>query len=726
MIHLSKPFAALGICGALCSVPASSAVASQVTFNGHVVHVSTTGNDITGNGSATAPYYSINRAVGQGLADTSMSDTLFVLIEHGEYIMQEPLSILSPSKRPIVIRSTGKEKPRLMGGVRITGWQRCKNGMYKAYVPEVARFGFGFEQFYVNGHRATLARTPNDKWYFVKGSHEQPFVKGIRNASFAMQRIDFKTEDWATLANIPKKDLANLKFRFYHKWDITTKRPHDIEKDSACIYTAGQGMKPWNPIGRNTRYYMYDYMAALDAPGEWYLDREHATIYYMPREGEDMQEALCIAPALEHWVVLRGRPGQPVKNVTFKNISFQYSAYAVPSMGEEPEQAAASSKAAMQFDFADSIVLNDCEMMHTGTYAVWLGQECHGNSIVHCYLADLGAGGIKVGEPYFRTSMDNVTGHNLIDNNIITSTGHELPCGVGIAMLHTADNTITHNEISDLLYSGISVGWVWGYNQWPAVWTNTINEDGQMIPMQKKLVSPSVRNIVMYNHIHHIGWGELSDMGAVYTLGESHGTRISNNVIHDVYSYDYGGWGLYTDEGSTGVEMSNNLVYRCKSGGFHQHYGKDNRIENNILAMATSNQLQCTRAEGHRSFTFRHNIVLTNGEQLFRGSWGTADIATDHNLYWDMSGKQDFCGKDFKTWKKEKEPHSVYADPGMKSPLEGDFSFLSRSAARKVGYKPVDFSKVGVYGDDAWIEKARLPQERQDEFTRLVKALTSK
>lgn len=87
-----------------------------------------------------------------------------------------------------------------------------------------------------------------------------------------------------------------------------------------------------------------------------------------------------------------------------------------------------------------------------------------------------------------------------------------------------------------------------------------------------------------------------------------------NNVTHDVYTYDYGGWGLYTDEGSTDVEMNYNLVYHYKSGAFHQHYGKNNKITNNILALAYTNLLQCTRAENHLSFTFKHNLMLTDEE----------------------------------------------------------------------------------------------------------------
>lgn len=455
-------------------------------------------------------------------------------------------------------------------------------------------------------------------------------------------------------------------------------------------------MKPWNPIQQGSRYFMYDYKAALDCAGEWFLDRATGYIYYMPREGENMQTARCVAPVLRQWINLSGTSGHSLQNWTFKHLSFQYSSYLMPEEGEEPEQAAASAEAAVQLDFAEGITFSDCEFLHTGSYAVWLKQACHKNRIEHCYIADLGAGGIKIGEPVLPSADSLVTSGNCIENNIVTSAGHDLPCGVGIALFHTANNTVTHNEISDLLYSGVSVGGVWGYGY-----------------------SPATGNKITYNHIHHIGWGELSDMGAVYTLGISPGTCVSYNVIHDVYSYDYGGWGLYTDEGSTGVEMSHNLVYRCKSGGFHQHYGKDNRITNNILALGYTNQLQCTRAEEHLSFVFRNNIVLTNGEQLFRNNWATAKIEADYNLYWNLSGTLDFNGKTFKQWKKEKEPHSVMHNPLFKSPQTGDFSFRSLSAVKKIGFEPFNYSKAGVYGEEAWLRKARLPQEREKEFERL-------
>ena len=379
-------------------------------------------------------------------------------------------------------------------------------------------------------------------------------------------------------------------------------------------------------------------------------------------------------------------------------------------------QAAAFTKAALSFDFSEYISLINCEIGHTGTYAVWFRQECHNNKVEHCYLADLGAGGIKIGEPYFRSDNRKVTSHNVIHNNIITHVGRELPSGIGVAIFHSSNNQVTHNEISDLYYSGVSVGWVWGYNDSPDLWTHHLNARGEAEFYQAKLKSPAVGNIISYNHIHHIGWGELSDMGAVYTLGESEGTKVTNNVIHDVLSYDYGGWGLYTDEGSTGVEMSNNLVYRCKSGGFHQHYGKNNKIENNIFAFGHYYQAQYTRAESHLSFHFKHNIILQEQGETLAGAWEIGLLDIDSNLYWHLNGEPKFGKYTFKEWKKLKEPHSVYANPLFKASLSDDYTFLSTKAVRKIGFKPFDYSKAGVYGEKDWVEKARLNQQTLDEF----------
>lgn len=666
------------------------------------IYVSSVGSDLRGDGTERAPFCTLNRAV-QGQLSQTGSDTLFVLVASGDYYMKQPFSIQAPSSRPIVIKSQGNEKPRFLGGIQITGWEKEKEGVYRAYIPEVIQYGFEFEQFYVNGKRAVLARTPNREWFFVKNSNQYPFAKTSTAAlaDYAVQRFDFYPEDWTSLSGLSKEDLANMKFRFYHKWDITRKSPEYVVTDSACVYMEGGGMKPWNPIQKGSRYFMYDYKAALDSVGEWYLDRESGYIYYMPVEGEVMEDAFCVVPILHQWIDIQGKQSAPVRNLKFENLSFQYASYMIPKEGEEPTQAAANTEAAVELDYVEHVTFANCEFLHTGAYAIWIGEECHNNAVRHCYIADLGAGGIKVGRPVWDASKNTVTSGNIIDNNIITSAGHEQPCGVGVALFHTADNQVTHNEISDILYSGVSVGWTWGYN-----------EDGKR--------SPAVRNIVQYNHIHHIGWGELSDMGAVYTLGESPGTDVSYNVIHDVYSYDYGGWGLYTDEGSTDVVMSNNLVYRCKSGGFHQHYGKNNRIKNNILALAYTHQLQCTRAEKHRSFTFQHNIVLIDNEDLFKRNWEKADINADYNLYWSLSGKMDFCEKTFKEWKKEKEPHSIWKDPKFMDPREGDFRLQTSSAVKKIGFKPFDYSKAGVYGESEWKQKARLSTQRENEFKRIV------
>src|SRR4029079_3344744 len=183
-------------------------------------------------------------------------------------------------------------------------------------------------------------------------------------------------------------------------------------------------------------------------------------------------------------------------------------------------------------------------------------------------------------------------------DNSIRALGRVYSPAIGVLILQSANNRVVHNEISDLYYTAVSICWTWGYR-----------------------ASPCSNNIVEFNHMHHIGQDMLSDMGAVYTLGIQRGTVIRNNLIHDVSAFTYGGWGLYPDEGSTDIVWENNVVYRCKSAGLHQHYGRDNIIRNNIFAFNREHQLMRTREEAHLSFIFTNNIVLYNSGALLGSNW---------------------------------------------------------------------------------------------------------
>jgi hypothetical protein len=175
-------------------------------------------------------------------------------------------------------------------------------------------------------------------------------------------------------------------------------------------------------------------------------------------------------------------------------------------------------------------------------------------------------------------------------------------------------------------------------------------------------------------NIHHIGRGVLSDMGGVYTLGVSTGTSVSNNVIHDVDSYDRygrGGWGLYNDEGSTSIRLENNLVYNTATGGYHQHYGRENLVQNNIFALARDGQIQRSRAERHISFTFEHNIVYWKDGPLLAGTWSDQNFRMDHNLYFNARGQAvSFGGQSLPRWREAtgQDQHSQIADPMFVNP----------------------------------------------------------
>jgi hypothetical protein len=189
----------------------------------------------------------------------------------------------------------------------------------------------------------------------------------------------------------------------------------------------------------------------------------------------------------------------------------------------------------------------------------------------------------------------------------------------------------------------------------------------------------------------------LSDMGGIYTLGPSPGTIIRNNLFHDIRAYNYGGWGIYNDEGSTGILVENNIVYNTTHGGYHQHYGKENIIRNNIFAFGKAAQVVRSREEDHLSFTFEHNLVYFSEGPLLGTTWSNGHFKLDNNCYYRTDGKPiDFAGSTFEQWQaKGQDAHSIVADPLFESASGGDFTLKPGSPAFRIGFKPIDTSHNG-------------------------------
>ena len=191
-------------------------------------------------------------------------------------------------------------------------------------------------------------------------------------------------------------------------------------------------------------------------------------------------------------------------------------------------------------------------------------------------------------------------------------------------------------------------------------------------------------------------------MGGIYTLGKQPGTTIRNNLWHDIAATRYGGWGIYFDEGSSGILAENNVVYRTTHGGFHQHYGETNVVRNNVFAFARDHQIQRTRPEPHQSFSFVTNIVYFDSGVVLTGDWSDdAHYQMDWNVYFDArpDAKPDQLGLGPCTWEKWLERghdrHSLVADPLFVAPQRNDFQLQPNSPAFKLGFRPIDLSHVG-------------------------------
>ena len=660
------------------------------------LHVSPAGNDANP-GTESRPFATPQRArdaIRQLKQAGPLDAPVTVVLHGGTYQLTGPM-VLEPQDSgteaaPITYAAAPGEHPTLSGGRRITGWKKASDTLWMTELPEVKAGQWRFRQLFVNGQSRPRARTPNEGFLrvagFPDGGHEVPYHTDCRRFEFKPGDLD---PSWT--------NLQDVEVIVYHFWTDSHLPIQSIDAATHIVTFANKAGKVFTDdfTANGARYIVENVFEALDQPGEWYLNRHTGVLYYMPKPGEDMSTAEVIAPQVPAFLSIRGNPTQRqfVEFITFQDLTFEYTYFELPPGNSNDQQGSAGVTAAVTLTGARQCSFEKCEFVNLGTWAIEVGKGCTDNVFSGNEIHYVAAGGFRVNGGTERDHPLDRTANNVIADNHLHHYGEVYPSAVGILLMNAEGSTVEHNHIHHGWYTGISVGWVWGYGR-------SISRD----------------NRIEFNHIHDLGQGLLSDMGGIYTLGVSPGTVIRNNLIHDVESNQYGGWGIYHDEGSTHLLVENNVVYNTKFAAFNIHYAKEVTVRNNVFALGRLEQLSRGRVEPHKSVFFEGNIVYWKAGGLLAGNWKdepytfhfnpsaadsqvTSTFEFDWNLYFNPALKLEqvtFAGGTWADWQKRgKDVHSLYADPLFVDAYHFDFQLKPESPALAMGFRPIDVNTVG-------------------------------
>ncbi len=622
-----------------------------------------------------------------------------VMMRGGVYPQTEPVVFTvedSGTKAcPITYQAYPGERPVISGGQVIGGWEcddseqsrtRCDGKLWRASVPTAKADGrWRFNQLFVNGKRRTRARVPNKGSFFRT---DGPRSKGDARG-FYFHRGDMKEWD----------NLREVILVVYHSWETSIHHARSVDTEFCQVELhepAPWAMGRWE---RQQRYYVENVFEELDEPGEWYLNSTTGTLYYYPFPGEVMAEVEVVAPTLTSTLVSfdgNASKEQTIEYLRFRGLSFLHSNANLNRL-RNPGQGEIYQPGLIMATGLRNTSFEDCTIAHSGAHGIWLAAGCENVAVRRCHIHDLDGGGVYVGGGWGQHETAPVR-RIVADNNFIHDGSHLFHGAHGVWIGKSSYNQVTHNEISNFDYSGISCGWSWGFQP-----------------------SSAHHNNLDYNHIHHLGNGDgLSDMGGIYTLGISPGTTERYNHIHHVYNYAHvsHGSGVYPDEGSSEILIENNVVYRVRTCPLFQHYGKDNLVRNNILALGDKAQLQRCREDKPCHFIAEGNIVFGDVTQMLGGVWKSGDWRLGRNVYWSTAGEPKFTDMEFATWQaKGNDVDSIVADPLFVDAANDDFRLQPESPALKLGFQPIDLSKTGLYGDTAWVElPKRYPNRVQNEI----------
>jgi hypothetical protein len=649
-------------------------------------YVATTGDD-SHPGSKAEPFATLARA--QRAARQRGSQPATILLRGGTYYLDSPIVLTAADSgtaaAPVLIAAMPGEQVTLSGGLPLQlTWRPLRDGIFQAEVPH----GIQFDQLFVDGQRQPMARYPN---YDPTAQYFQGFAADCT----APQRV----AKWAA----PEGGFVHAMHRSLWgdmHWQITGKTP----KDELKLVGGWQNNRQ---MGGHREYrFVENIFEELDAPGEWYLDTRHDTLYFYPPDDVQLDRAKVEAVRLAHLIELRGDRNHPVRHITLRGLTLTHTARTFMANREPLLRSDWTTYrgGAVLLDGAEACAIRDCRFDQVGGNAIFLSNYNRRIEIRGCHIASAGASGISfAGDPgavrsplfeYHQTQkldpMDQTPGPKtedypadcLVDNCLIERNGRVEKQTAGVNIYIAESITVRHCSIYDCPRAGINIcsGAFGGHLIELCDVFDTVKETG--------------------DHGSFNSWGRDRfwdpDRSVTVEWVKQHpqmptwDCRKTIVLRHNRWRCDHG-WDIDLDDGSSNYEIDGNL---CLAGGIKLREGYFRNVHDNIIV----NWTFCPHVWYPDCQTrFRQNIVWQDRYRPAGMRTTDQGAAIDNNLVHEPGGApRPAVGLQ----KFGSDAHSLIGDAMFVDPLTGDYRIKEGSPARKLGFSNSPMDRFGVQRPD--------------------------
>ena len=531
---------------------------------GNVLYVAVNGDDNSNGTTIDKPLRSVQKALEliQHRASKEVEDSIEIILREGVYQLTEPIIIdNSYSFKSLKIKANMNEKVIISGGKDIGDlWIEKSENIWEINVEN------DFNQLFSDDQRLQRARWPN------KGEYLHPEKLNV-------------SERWMTFSDSVALNFtatAQTELVATGIWHFIRQRLESVDTSENTIVTKTEigpecSSTKVRPLDR---IYFENNIEFLDSEGEWFLNKDTNVLSMF--SSSNPNENSFYYPAIETLFHIKGEKDKSIANLNFEGLTFEYTTWNFPEeerkgiqagfWGTEVGKPVFSPPAALMMTYTDNSNILNCHFKNLGEGAIALGAGVKHTTIDRNTFTDIGSNVIQIGRisnfigeghPLHLDYKDesDATAFNSVLNNHLYNITTVDNGGIGVLITYSNNNKISHNLIEGAPYTGISVGWRWG-------------NDG--------LLTNAHHNEISYNHIRNC-MEYLGDGGAIYTVSNQPGTIVTHNWIHSIGGGAAMAEGIYTDQGSGNMTISDNYVYDVQGHDYvgHKNLWETMTIKNN-------------------------------------------------------------------------------------------------------------------------------------------------